>query len=358
MDGVKKGFEPSFLIRFIPIVITFVLAINYSFASTAKTTLTTKADQSVSAFDVFEGGEFNSGAFSFGIGEEAAAAEKIGVDYSNIFVGLLVLIGVLVLIIFLLAFVAINMGNLIRIREGEEPRGFSETIVAAIQLLKNRYVIVFGNLAVVIIALTVLVDMATGWRYLLPGAQGTGLHQDYQPVQPIKFSHKLHAGENKIDCGYCHTGAYKGKNAWIPSTNVCMNCHKAIKEGPKYGKTEIAKVVKHHEEGRPIEWVRIHNLPDHAYFNHSQHVVVGKQECQTCHGPVEEMEEVYQYSRLSMGWCVNCHRDTELPNKDIYEVLYQDKDKNLNDGIDSTFVEDHIVTVEDIGGTNCARCHY
>ncbi|RMG75013.1 MAG: cytochrome C, partial [Bacteroidetes bacterium] len=168
----------------------------------------------------------------------------------------------------------------------------------------------------------------------------------YMPEQPIKFSHKTHAGTYQINCQYCHSGASKSKSAWIPSVNVCMNCHKAIQQGAQYGTEEIAKIYEaagydpneaaYTKEPQPIEWVRIHNLPDHAYFNHAQHVTVGNIECQTCHGPVEEMEVVYQYSNLGMGWCISCHR--------------QEKVKSLG--------ETTPYTVEDMGGLNCARCHY
>lgn len=172
-------------------------------------------------------------------------------------------------------------------------------------------------------------------------ASSAGAAPPAGPAQPIKFSHKIHAGDWKIDCQYCHSGASKGKNAWIPSVNVCMNCHKAIKEGKKWGTEEIAKIHKANDTGKPIEWVRIHNLPDFVYFNHQQHVVAGGIECQKCHGPIETMDIVYQFSPLSMGWCINCHRETNV-NAELYKKLGRDDVK----------------TVEDIGGTNCARCHY
>lgn len=190
-----------------------------------------------------------------------------------------------------------------------------------------------------------------------------GRQQGYQPTQPIKFSHALHAGKHKIDCQYCHQTANKGKNSNIPSLNTCMNCHKNVSKGPKYGTEEIAKIYKavgwdaynqtYSKPAKPVEWVRIHNLPDHVYFNHAQHVNVGKVQCQTCHGPIETMEEVYQYSPLSMGWCINCHRQTEVQfasNKyySTYEELHE---KLKNHQIDK-------VTVETIGGTDCQRCHY
>ena len=190
-----------------------------------------------------------------------------------------------------------------------------------------------------------------------------GRQQGYQPTQPIRYSHQLHAGKHKIDCQYCHTSAAKGKAAGIPSLNTCMNCHKAVSQGPVYGKEEIAKIYDavgwdpaakaYTKPAKPVEWVRIHNLPDHVYFNHSQHVVAGKVECQTCHGPIQNMPEVFQYAPLSMGWCVNCHRQTEVQfASNNYYSTYEKLHKDLaNKTIDK-------VTVEKIGGTECAKCHY
>lgn len=191
-----------------------------------------------------------------------------------------------------------------------------------------------------------------------------GRQQGYQPSQPIKFSHKLHAGTHKIDCQYCHQTANKGKHSNIPSLNTCMNCHKQISKGPLYGTEEIAKIYaavgwdvtsKTYDLGKakPVEWTRIHNLPDHVYFNHAQHVNAGKVQCQTCHGNIQEMEEVYQYAPLSMGWCINCHRNTEVQfNSNNYYTAYESIHKNLKDKkIDK-------VTVATVGGTECQKCHY
>ncbi|MEZ5008460.1 MAG: c-type cytochrome [Chitinophagales bacterium] len=196
------------------------------------------------------------------------------------------------------------------------------------------------------------------------GAVDLGRSQGYQPEQPIKFSHALHAGQNQIDCQYCHTGADKSKHANIPSVTVCMNCHKYVQQGPKYGTEEIAKIyaasgwdkekADYTAPAEPIKWIKIHNLPDHVYFNHSQHVNVGKLDCQTCHGQVQEMEVVAQYAPLSMGWCVNCHRETEIKFKDskYYETTFDRFHKEIE------AQERSGVTVEDIGGTECQKCHY
>lgn len=173
-----------------------------------------------------------------------------------------------------------------------------------------------------------------------------GIQQGYAPKQPIAFSHKLHAGFYEIDCNYCHTGAKKGKSAVIPSANVCMNCHNAIKpESP-----EIQKIYTALEKDRPIEWVRVHNLPDHAYFNHAQHVTVGGLECQTCHGPIQEMEVVQHYSPLTMGWCINCHRETVV---NAEGNPYYDKLLTLHKSVSKEPMK-----VKDIGGLECAKCHY
>ena len=223
----------------------------------------------------------------------------------------------------------------------------------------------------------------------IEGAIGMGRSKNYQPEQPIYYSHVVHAGVNQISCLYCHGSAQDSKHAGIPSVNVCMNCHMAIKEyqgdpivkedGTQVdGTAEIQKLYEYAgwnpkinaynpdndkdgipDGAKPIEWVRIHNLPDHVYFNHSQHVKVGKQQCQTCHGNIQEMPEVYQFSDLSMGWCINCHRESKVDfnNKEtgegnkfysIYEKFHNDlKNKKMDS-----------VTVEHSGGTECQKCHY
>ena len=174
-----------------------------------------------------------------------------------------------------------------------------------------------------------------------------GLNQGYQPTQPIAFSHKLHAGTNQINCAYCHTSVYKSKSANIPSANICMNCHSQIKtESP-----EIKKIYRAIERKQPIQWVRIHNLPDLAYFNHSQHTQVAGLQCQTCHGPIQNMEVVYQYSALTMGWCINCHREMPLNTKDN---KYYDNLVKLHD----TKNAGAPFTVSSNGGTECSKCHY
>ncbi|MDH3648888.1 MAG: c-type cytochrome [Saprospiraceae bacterium] len=270
-----------------------------------------------------------------------------------------------------------------------------------------------GTVSMVIFALVMFGGYTT-----VNNAIGLNRQQEYGPEQPIKFSHTTHAGLNQIDCQYCHDGARRSKHSVIPATNTCMNCHRAIKIGSQYGTGELIKIfasigydpskdiyiedydqmseddikkiyttwianeyvaenglldrrgerqmeeqwegvvssltseTKSNIQG-PIEWIRIHNLPDHAYFNHSQHVSVGKVECQTCHGPVEEMEVVKQWAPLSMGWCVNCHRDTEVQfASNPYYASYEQYHEELKAGIREK------VTVEEIGGLECQKCHY
>lgn len=188
-----------------------------------------------------------------------------------------------------------------------------------------------------------------------------GVFTNYQPEQPINFSHKIHAGQNGINCQYCHSSVEKGKSAGVPSANVCMNCHKYVSEGPVTGKTEIAKIYAamdydaekqtYGNNPKPIKWIRIHNLPDHVYFNHSQHVKVGKQECQTCHGPIQEMDTVKQFSPLTMGWCIDCHRKTEVKMEG--NPYYTDLHAKLKEKF-----KGQPITVDKMGGIECGKCHY
>lgn len=263
----------------------------------------------------------------------------------------------------------------------------------------------------------VLLFIILGGYFTVNRAVSLNRQQDYQPEQPIKFSHVTHAGVNKIDCQYCHDGARRSQHSVIPATNTCMNCHSAIRKGSTYGTAEITKIyasigynpsndtyiedyeslsqeevkavytkwiadqyeadkgvmdsrgerevetqwnhivesltndVKKQVQG-PIPWVRIHNLPEHVFFSHEQHVMAGGVACQTCHGPVEEMEVVKQFSTLAMGWCINCHRETEVNFSNDYYEIYTHYHEEMKDGTRSQ------ITVEDIGGTECQKCHY
>lgn len=189
-------------------------------------------------------------------------------------------------------------------------------------------------------------------KTVIDGLFNVGVHQGYAPTQPIAFSHKLHAGEFQIDCNYCHTGVRESKNANIPSVNICMNCHSSILKvtGATELSTEIQKLYDAKLNNTPIEWVRVHNLPDLAYFNHAQHVEVGGIECQTCHGPIEEMEVVRQEANLTMGWCINCHRTTKIKTRDNG---YYDKLVELH-----SETSKNPLLVADNGGLECAKCHY
>jgi cytochrome c551/c552 len=231
------------------------------------------------------------------------------------------------------------------------------------------------------ITLLTLILFVVGGYYVVKGAIGLGRSQKYQPVQPIFYSHKVHAGANQISCLYCHGNTMEGKQANIPSVNICMNCHMTINEysgsgGKLYredgsevnGTAEIQKIYEaagwdpakkqYTKPGKGIEWVRLHSLPDHVFFSHAQHVNAGKVQCQTCHGEIQKMDEVYQFAPLSMGWCINCHRTTKVQfdtkegegNK-FYSIYTKFHDEIKEGKRDS-------VTVEDIGGTECQKCHY
>jgi cytochrome c2 len=232
------------------------------------------------------------------------------------------------------------------------------------------------------IALFAIVFFMVGGYFVGKGAIGLGRQKGYQPTQPIYYSHKVHAGINQINCLYCHNGAWDSKHAGIPSLNICMNCHKVVstyEKGPVLhdengnkidGTAEIQKLYQYAgftpgpgavwdpAKAKSPEWVKIHNLPDHVYFNHAQHVRVGNVQCQTCHGNIQDMDKVKQEAELSMGWCINCHRESKVNfnytdstgNKfySIYEKFHNDIKSGKRDSI----------TVSDIGGLECQKCHY
>jgi mono/diheme cytochrome c family protein len=198
-----------------------------------------------------------------------------------------------------------------------------------------------------------------------------GVDQDYAPIQPIHYSHRIHAGDNEINCKYCHSAARVSKNGGIPSLNVCMNCHKNIAEvaettaTPEYSKAfydeQIQKLYtavgwdpatqSYTGKTQPVKWVRIHNLPDFVYFNHSQHVTVAGIECQTCHGPVQEYEIQKQFAPLTMGWCIDCHRktDVKMEGNEYYTKIHEQLSKKY--GVDK-------LTAAQMGGLECGKCHY
>lgn len=178
----------------------------------------------------------------------------------------------------------------------------------------------------------VVVGLITAYSQVMP----TVSNQGYQPEQPIPFSHKLHAGQYKIDCRYCHTTAYKSQHAGVPPLATCMGCHTVVKTESPF----IQQIQKAYADGKPIEWVRIHELPDHAHFNHKRHLAKGVQ-CETCHGDVKSMDRVFQDQTLNMGWCLNCHRGFETP-KYVRKNVFPD----------------HPDGTEPVAPFNCNTCHY
>lgn len=271
---------------------------------------------------------------------KAAGGEpSVPTAYLNlIMIGMIV---ILVLLLIILGFIVSALKKFLDQRElSEEDR---EVVHSPITLSTTLQSPAFLFIVVFLVA-------AVGFKTVIDGLYTIGVQQNYEPRQPIAFSHKVHAGQYEIECKYCHTGAAKGKSANIPSANVCMNCHTQIKLGTITGEGEIAKIYAAVENNKPIEWVRIHNLPDLAYFNHAQHVTVGGIECQTCHGPIQEMDVVKQYSLLTMGWCIDCHRKTDVNTKGnaYYDNLVELHSKSSKAGM----------KVEDIGGLECAKCHY
>ncbi|MCX8142767.1 MAG: c-type cytochrome [Bacteroidia bacterium] len=258
--------------------------------------------------------------------------------------------------------VRIAMENVVNAKMGKpsyEPKPISQEIKEWL-VKNNRFVFVVS-------VVLVFVGMKSCWDALFK----VGVYYDwktqkgYKPEQPIKFSHKIHAGDNEIACQYCHNGVEKSRHSGIPTVNICMNCHKGIQEGPNTGKTEIAKIYaaagydpstgKYDlSKANPIRWIKVYNLPDHVYFSHQQHVVVGKLECEKCHGNVKEMDVIEQKNPLTMKWCINCHRETEvqMAGNPYYDRLHAYLKEKYKGKKDVKF------TVEKIGGLECGKCHY
>ncbi len=276
-------------------------------------------------------------------GGDAGAGTSISSTYLNAIVIGMVLILVLLLIILGLIISALKK-YLDQKELSEEDQEVVHSPITATTFLQSK-----GFVFIVVFLVA-----AISFKTVIDGLYTVGVQQGYQPKQPIAFSHKLHAGAYEINCKYCHTGVMKGKQANIPSPNICMNCHTQIKQdSPEIQKIYAAigydaKTASYTGKQKPIEWVRIHNLPDLAYFNHAQHVNVGQIECQTCHGKIQEMEVVKQYSLLTMGWCIDCHRKTDVNTKGN---AYYDKLIELHNSKKA-------MKVEDIGGLECAKCHY
>lgn len=291
-------------------------------------------------------------------GAEAGAAQGGGGVSTDILLGLLAFVLLMLLVILYLVNRTLRRfadasGVELPVREKRKPiwKAFVE----------NQFLVLVS--AVILVLL--------GAYFVYGFFMQVGVDQGYQPIQPIHFSHRIHAGDNQIECKFCHSSARVSKTSGIPSLNVCMNCHKAISEvaaetaTEEYSKEfydgEIAKLYDavgwdvaeqaYTGETEPVKWIRIHNLPDFAYFNHSQHVEVGGIACQTCHGPVQEMEIMYQNAPLTMGWCVNCHRTTNVQTagNEYYEKVHEELSTKYG-------VEE--LTVAQMGGIECGKCHY
>lgn len=297
------------------------------------------------------------------VADEAAAGASSGDGGSvsnNLVIGALVLIFLLLVILLFLVY-----GTLKRIAEAngvDYDLGTREKHTPLWKaFVQNQF------LVLVVSIFFILAASYFGFGYLMQ----VGVDQGYQPVQPIHYSHKIHAGDNGIDCNFCHSSARKSKTSGIPSLNVCMNCHQNISEvaeetaTDEYSKEfydgEIAKLYKavgwdvdeqaYTGKTEPVKWVRIHNLPDFAYFNHSQHVTVAGIACQTCHGEVENMEVMEQFAPLTMGWCISCHRETNvnLASNEYYAKIHEELSKKY--GVEK-------LTIAELGGLECGKCHY
>ncbi len=331
---------------------------------------------------------------------DLAKTKAVATDVPGFFSSLTFYLILFVLLLLVALIMAYRVAKT-RVRAYKDEFGEDKKVSVLGILFANRTVLKFATFGFVVFGI-----YFTAVRGIALGRQ-----QDYQPDQPIAYSHKVHAGDNQIDCEFCHDAARRSRHAMIPGTNTCMKCHKGIKKGSQYGTQELTKIyasigfdpstgkyikgydkmsqedvkkvftswLKKENKGDdavadkqwknivasltneykdkvqgPIEWNRVHNLPDHVYFNHSQHVTVGKIACQECHGPIEEMETVKQYAPLSMGWCVNCHRKTNVKFEDnkYYDKYFAKYHAEMNEGKRSG------VTVKDIGGLDCQKCHY
>lgn len=293
--------------------------------------------------------------------QDGAAGTK---DESSPLLLFIIIFIVLIIFIAVLRYTKINLRNTANEKEGLPEQPALPFLAAA------RHWMAHHKTKVLVLGLLLLsVLTVKGWYAL----KGIGVYAEevhpnewvgYHPSQPINFSHKIHAGENAIKCKYCHNGVEKSKVAGIPAVNICMNCHKVIEQnqaGTEESKTEIAKIYfaagwdsknkVYTGEEHPVVWNKVHALPDHVFFSHQQHTVVGKVECEQCHGEVKKMGTVEQQRPLTMGWCINCHRETpvKMEGNGYYTALHEKMKEKY---------KDQAITVAMAGGIECAKCHY
>ena len=290
----------------------------------------------------------------------ASQESSSGVSNGLILIALSLVFAILVVMLFLVQRTLMRIAKLSGVDITPEPKQKRTPIWLA--FIQNQFLVMMS------VILLLLSSAYFVYGYFMQ----VGVDQGYMPVQPIHYSHEIHAGANQIECKYCHSSARVSKHSGIPSLNVCMNCHQNIAEynGEEdlengYTKDFYTKEIKklyaavgwdeenqrYTGETEPVKWVRIHNLPDFVYFNHAQHVEVGEIACQKCHGPVEEMEIMYQYSPLTMGWCINCHRETNVKTEsnEYYSKIHEALSKKY--GVEK-------LTVAQMGGLECGKCHY
>jgi cytochrome c2 len=288
------------------------------------------------------------------------SAQNSGVSNNIILVALTLVFAILVVMLILVQKTLLRIATASGVKVLAEPKPKRTPIWLA--FIQNQF----------LIFITVILLLLSSAYFVYGYLMQIGIDQGYMPVQPIHFSHKIHAGANQIECKYCHSSARVSKHSGIPSLNVCMNCHENIADyngqedlengySKDFYTNEIKKLYKavgwdeenqiYTGESKPVKWIRIHNLPDFVYFNHAQHVEVGEIECQKCHGPVEEMEIMYQYSPLTMGWCINCHRESNLKveSNEYYTKIHEALSKKY--GVEK-------LTVAQMGGLECGKCHY